>query len=798
MWKSKRLSKLQVSGSVPRGKLGDLIETNVRLIIGDATEFVTCRRVAVESGIWSDDLRQVICSVLRRRDRLVAAPSPFEKNEILIASTEGVVCSTIERADWHAELHDVERPLALRFGSERELGVIADLAQRALALGFETDGSYWRLANSMRYWYARQPAQVLHGIQAIPRVSFATLPLASAAVGIVFDCGFLYQTERSVAYFFDPQVEPRERERRLHWFDGLRCRQAGFKGTLLYNTGSTQQQVCYFEYFDGDKTMATTGRVMDCESLYEYCLAHHKHRNYEPNDPVAYVSFKGISQIVPVPAKRLRVRVPLNREQMPKELRDAISTPPDVRRRAIVNLWDGCNKSRLTSLGLQAQAQLWRPNASSHELLPCPELVFGKGRKVAPPADATVYEYKRYYKERMTALRNGGILRFEPSAGRDIYLVTPLTSSSWPDTLHKAFVEDFTECISNLVGQTFSIHEVRANAVEEIVERLNDAVAGRPLGGGRTTVVVFDDSLNDPAPYCLLSHRLMQWSLKRVTRRTVERKWQSRQGAQGGESHRPAEQHWKSMIELTVLDTLLQMDATPWRLQESRDGYDACLAIDVGEGRRYVAMSLLISRSDSARPSHLRVTKAWPKGDSHREEINHVQLQEKMAWMFEQYRGSSFSPLQSLLVLRDGRVCGQEFQAIAEAVDHLHKTDRLQQGACVDVVDVHKATMKDLRMWYPVDHLFTNVLEGQAVYLDGRTVLVSCTGSATLPQTVTAEPCLLEVHGSADIRHVARGFFSFAQLNYSAPTKACRCALPIHLTDEELRRKLSQDMRGIK
>ena len=112
---------------------------------------------------------------------------------------------------------------------------------------------------------------------------------------------------------------------------------------------------------------------MNYTSLYKYCLARHKHRDYQPTDPVAYVSFRGISQIVPVPAGQLRLRVMLAREQMPNELRHATSTAPSSRRGTIINLWDGCNKSRLKPLGLQPQAGLWKPDRSDHELLPCPE-----------------------------------------------------------------------------------------------------------------------------------------------------------------------------------------------------------------------------------------------------------------------------------------------------------------------------------------------------------------------------------------------------------------------------------------
>ena len=41
-------------------------------------------------------------------------------------------------------------------------------------------------------------------------------------------------------------------------------------------------------------------------------------------------------------------------------------------------------------------------------------------------------EYQRYYRERMEAVRNGGVFYFDEAAGREIYLVTPSISSTWP------------------------------------------------------------------------------------------------------------------------------------------------------------------------------------------------------------------------------------------------------------------------------------------------------------------------------------------------------------------------------
>lgn len=69
------------------------------------------------------------------------------------------------------------------------------------------------------------------------------------------------------------------------------------------------------------------------------------------------------------------------------------------------------------------------------------------------------------------------------------------------------------------------------------------------------------------------------------------------------EDRKKAERRWLDMVTLSVLDTL---DQIPWRIADWP--YEACMAIDVGEGRRHFAMSLLICRGDDRKPSFARIS----------------------------------------------------------------------------------------------------------------------------------------------------------------------------------------------
>jgi hypothetical protein len=249
------------------------------------------------------------------------------------------------------------------------------------------------------------------------------------------------------------------------------------------------------------------------------------------------------------------------------------------------------------------------------------------------------------------------------------------------------------------------------------------------------------------------------------------------------------------MIELSVIDTLDRMGATPWRLRDLP--YEACLAIDVGRKCKYWAMSLLVCRPDDRRPSFLRLTNSWPKYDSG-EEINQEILSTEIQNLLRSVRVARFDPLGSLLVLRDGRECGQEHEAIDRAVQEWRAHGYLAADAVVDVVDVHKHTVTGVKTWAQVGSATTNVLEGQVVYLDGRTALVNCTGSATLAGRGTADPCMLVGRSGTDMQRVATAFFWLSQLNYSSPSKAHRLAQPLRETDAELDQKLAQEVRGVK
>jgi hypothetical protein len=788
MWKRKRMPSMQVPRSLHRNIIPSELETNLRIVSGWSSHTLACRRVRVVSAVWSDSLRASLCSILRKRDRLAAIPFPGKSDELLVVANEPVAIAAIRTDAWNANLEDTGTTYSLPFDDPSHQQLIAELVEKMLVLSFEQSDDFWRLSDSTRIWYREDSLREVEGIEAISRVSFATIPIPGNGIGVAFDHGCLYRTRLSVAEFWDPTVTVEEKKRRRTTFDRLRARHDGRKGTLLYDIQKADVKVCYYERFAEEMTCATTGPIMGRASLYDYYQHRYPTLEVSPSDAVAYVSFRGMPHEVPVAAKLLRLRIAVDPLQLPRDLRRSTTLSPHIRRSRTIEVWKQFGTPEPCLNHCRLAKSLWRPSADLFEVLPCPELRFGQGRTVRPPSTASVEEYQRYYRGRLDSLRKGGVYYFDPGIRRELHVVTPTAASGWPEGLQRTFVRDFVDCVTDLTGSRFTALEVRADGADAITERL------RALQPG-TTVVVFDDRGADSATYALLSHELRQWRLKRLTRRKVEDAWRERTHQSHGHG-REQGGLWKRLIEHSVLDTLEQMGAIPWRIASLP--YESCLAIDVGDNRRHFAISLLICRDEQKRPGLFRATRVWPKGDHQHEQINAEILRDKVVQLCDEYRGTTYSPLGSMVVLRDGHRCGDEVRGINEAVEMLRKSGRMMQACPVDIIHVHKRTVKGLRAWLKSERECANALEGTAIYLDDCTSLVNCTGAATVSRSATVDPCLLVAAEPGVIRKASQAFFALSQHNYSTPTKAHRYAQPLRDTDALLRHRLAQDMRGIR
>jgi hypothetical protein len=350
--------------------------------------------------------------------------------------------------------------------------------------------------------------------------------------------------------------------------------------------------------------------------------------------------------------------------------------------------------------------------------------------------------------------------------------------------------EDTAAAISALTGREVVAQPVPYSRVDDAIDRLHAA------GSGVALVILNDE----PAAYHEVSYHLPRWRVKRVTEQVLLDHYEKlRRGVwdrrtQSYNRHR-GKGRWQQFVRLITLDLLQLVDVIPFRLADPGP-YEAQIAIDVGHDRRHVTLSVLIARDDPACPAFKFVTQTHRKPDTKHEAINPRLLQDHLVTLLQDTLGSNGTPLRSLLVMRDGRLW--EGQAIDQGVTTLRMSGCIATDARVDIVELHKDSLKNLRIW-EVDEQgnVKNPLEGTLVLLDPKTALVTTTGVATLHQG-TAEPLLLIANGRcSSVLDAGRATVAGSQLNWSSPGMCQRLPLPLKRSDEELTARAAQEIRRI-
>src|SRR5581483_8954322 len=123
--------------------------------------------------------------------------------------------------------------------------VITDLIGRAIVAQLARTSRLWML-DSPRIWYEPEPFQRENGIAAFRRFEISAVFIDDVGVGVAVDVGTAFFTEDTLAYFFDEEIDQHEQTERREQFIDITRRQAGQKGTLLYNNGRSHTK-CYFE-----------------------------------------------------------------------------------------------------------------------------------------------------------------------------------------------------------------------------------------------------------------------------------------------------------------------------------------------------------------------------------------------------------------------------------------------------------------------------------------------------------------------------------------------------------------------
>lgn len=733
-----------------------MIETNIRLMGYGKTLYLDVKRVQVDISYNAPDIREKVCSQLRRKYFLAAVPVP-ESNppHLFVAGLRDINDLALEGEDWRAVLKEVE---GTRLNFTNHADYLAQLFERGLQIKLARRTDYWTL-DSPRIWYESEPFKSLGGVAAFRRFRISVVPIPDVGLGIITHVSTAFFSEYTVADFFDTNITEQEQERRQLRFEEWR------QGTLHYDLQQSHHK-CHFKEFSYARTCATTPvryNGTSYDSLLDYYEARHPHitKVISPDSPVAYVTFSGLDSPQPVAANRLRLRLMNN--VLPNRLRQVDKIPPHLRARFIEDFWQKVGSNVFNK---NINDQFWNPPPSKYDRLDMPTLLFGNEAKLQPPSQKNAKAYKRHYRRRLQTLDRAGCYHVPPTMERTLVLTYPCSLDSG---LVREFADLLVEPLKRWTGKELTIEPRGYQNIREAIDYLNQQKTGM-------VIFVFDDTR--PEAYYLLSAELKNWHIKRIT--SAELRTQYKQA---------------SFVTMNALDVLQQLNCVPWIPLEPLN-YQAQLAIDVGVDRRYFALSLMVCRPAKDKIIFLLETQLWPKPDSRRETIERTILRDKIVEICQSY--PHLDPLESILVLRDGRQRGQEGDAIREAKSFLKSSGFLTPTAKVDVVDYGKWSMKSIRLWEKEKNRIENVLEGTPLLVDDDTVILTNTGAATLHNGTATPLALTAAHEGIDMLAVASDIFAGAQMNWSSPAVAQRSVLSIRQTDALLVERRAQEVRGLR
>jgi hypothetical protein len=744
---------------------GTMIETNLRIVGYGERLYLDVRRIQIRMSDTAPDLPEKVCRSLRLQHGLAAVP---HRNsgvpELLVATTKALSELVYEGSDWRAELSDVGHK-RLYVQQPRDADTMARLFERHLQIQLRRRTGMWTL-DSPRIWYEEKPFQTRDSIAATRRYTVSVIPVEGKGLGVVVHVSTAFFTTDTIADFFEPGVRPEERERRQQRFERLSLRQRGQRGTLMYDLRQSHHK-CYFVDFLPGVTCATTGPLpvngKTYPSLYKYYEIVRPYAGISANDPVASVSFPGLDRPSKVAANRLYLRV-MNKD-VPGSLSRVDKITPEERVTLTNRFW------RMASEGLLGKGikpGLWRPSASNAISLNLPTLLFGQKEELPSPTEITAEGYRTHFRSRLSTLDRAGCYHVPPTIDRQIVIAYP---SRLDHNIVDEFAEGLVKRLKRWTHRNLSAEKLSYTTVPEAIHELNSRDTGM-------VVFVFEES--SPETYYMLSIELKNWRIKRVTVGELTYRFQNR-----------------SFVDMNALDVLEQLDCVPWMLATPLH-YQAQLAIDVGVEDRYFALSLLVCRSGTYQTSFWLDSLICPKPDSRRETIERNVLRDQIIKLCSPLLRRRLDPIESLLVLRDGRKSGKEGEAIREAQAELTQSNILSSDARVDIVDFAKRSLKDIRLWEHRDTGTVNTLEGTVLLLEGNTAVLANTGAATLHLGTSNPLVLTATHDGVDMLSVADDVFATTQLNWSSPRVAQRLPMTIGRTDRTLEERRAQEVRGLR
>ncbi|RKU16322.1 hypothetical protein C6503_12915 [Candidatus Poribacteria bacterium] len=763
-----------------------MMETNIRIVEPGIELILLTRCAKIKILAPSAKMIEKVCNQFASRN-LAAVYCP-QRQQILVLTPNFISQFMVkdDKEDWTVKVVDGGKNQKLQFShSENDASLLAQLIERHVQIEIKRRLKM-QTPDSPRIFQTPKPFDTVEDIDVYRRFEVSALPIQGIGVGISVDISTAFFSHWTVADVFRDDIPDHEQQRLQKDFESLSQRQRGQKGTLLYDLGNKQRK-CYFDQFLQGITCATTGTLyvngQTYNSLFEYYQHNQSHLKINPDDSVAMVSFPRMNQPRPVAAKLLRLRV--RNESLPRLLKQVDKIAPKDRRRLISGFWQSLGSNPLERAELSVSQHFWCPEEKQIINLLPPTLQFSDGATLPAPQKRDYREFQEHYRQRLPLLHKVGCLDIPFLMDRIVHFAIPKKARQ---EMRGYLIRDITENLRQLTKVPITSEALLYDSLDDVFSKIKH----HPNPG--TVVFVFDEET--PEAYYTVSRQLSNWRVKRITLRELTNQFGRLKstGNHGGNPPLRAERGWKSFIEMITLDVLQQMDCILWDLKDE-PAYDAHLAIDVGREGRYFALSLLIFH-----PSLRIWTVVKPKTDVKKETINGAILGEEIIELCNEVaQRKDFQPLRSLLVLRDGRECGGELEAIYTAKQKLRKRKFFTEEVTVDIVDFHKNIAKNPRLWAKIQrNRIEQAFEGKAVVLDNRKIVLPTTGAPTLRQG-TADPVMLVgQNDGVDMVRVTKAVYASTHLNFSNPNVTQKLPLELKRTDDALTSRDSQEIRRIR
>jgi hypothetical protein len=763
------------------------METNIRIVEFDDRLSLTVKRIELKGEPLADEQLQRACSRIAKLYKVAAIP--FSSNGIqslLIEVHETIPLSTLSVDDWVITLVATNDITRLSVENKKEQRLIADLYKRSLLIQVASKTDLWTI-DSPRIFYEKDPfimndftaqmSSTVTDIDAYRRFEISEMFIDKVGLGFSIGVRTAFFTNLSVDEYYGLGLEKRLRM--------LLGRQKEQKGTLLYD-GPTGRLKCYFEGFKESTTIQDAPpflfRNKSYQNPFEYFKQVHPSFKVNSTDKAALVSFPGMNKKVYVPANRLYVRV-MN-DMVDRSMSQADKILPDARMAMIIDFWKKVSEKPFGKNYAGLKSGFYKPDAGRSGAIQIPSLTFGQKQVLPGPLHATREDYRKSFKSRKEYLNKFGCYHVPPTMKRSIHFVFP---NSMSENLRNVFSRDVCSRVKELTKfQVTPIIVTCADYSDGITELQSNYEPGM-------AVFIFEDS--DPTTYYNIRYELKRWNIKRITKFQLNKRFRGLTDFKDGRFPK-GESNWNSFVEINTYDIIQQLGCLPYVIDPTLH-YDMQLMIDVSDKSSHIALSLVMFNSQMSIPLFDSLIR--PKTDSLKETINPVFLEKYLIELFTKVRTNiSKNSLNSLLVLRDGKDCGDEYDALKAAVAKLIQNGVFNKAFKYSFVEYHKSTLKEIRLLDESNGKYLNVLEGSYFLPDPLTAILATTGLGTLNQG-TASPLMMKSkYGDCDMLKVIHDVFVTSQMNYSSPGVAQRLTFAAKRADEQLKDRIAQEVIRIK